>query len=46
MRIHKGERPIRKNYNHMEDIHWRIMEACWVPNPDDRPDIAEVLQSL
>ena len=46
IRIHNGERPIRGEYNEMEDVYWHIMEACWAPNPHDRPSIAEVLQSL
>jgi len=44
--IHKGERPIRNRYNWMHDVHWKLIERCWVDKPFDRPVIAEVLQTL
>jgi len=44
--IHKGERPIRKRYNWIHDVHWELIERCWAGNPFERPVIAEVLQTL
>jgi len=44
--IHKGERPIRKRYNWIHDVHWRLIEQCWEHNPFERPVIAEVLRTL
>jgi len=45
-RIHQGERPLRARYNFIQDQHWFLMVDCWTHNPDNRPNISDVLRAL
>jgi len=49
VKVGKGERPRRPQGEErvwFTDGIWSILERCWVPNPDDRPSIEDVLQCL
>ena len=43
-KVLEGERPSRETC--FTDTIWRILEACWKPQPGDRPSIEDVLRRL
>ena len=44
MKVVEGERPPRGMK--FTKILWEMLERCWVPEPDNRPSIEDVLQCL
>ena len=48
-KVSGGERPKQPRGPEREwfmDGVWRILEHCWMPKPDDRPSVEDVLQCL
>lgn len=48
-KIMKGEHPIRPSGTQgawFNDELWRMLEICWKPNRDDRPDLKTLLYCL
>lgn len=45
-RIREGDRPRRERYNFMEDRHWEIISKCWAGEPENRPNIKVIHDSL
>lgn len=43
---HKDQRPVFDDTHHIPDTIKIICQKCWLKNPDQRPDIAEILQAL
>ena len=41
-----GSRPERPNMEWFADDVWELLERCWMPQPEDRPSIEDVLQCL
>jgi hypothetical protein len=49
VKVTGGERPGRPEEAEGEwftDAVWKILERCWMPKPDDRPTIEDVLRCL
>jgi len=44
VKVLKGDRPTRRG-RFANDL-WKMLESCWVPQPNDRPSIEDVLQCL
>ena len=44
VKVLKGERPRRETG--FTTSLWRMLERCWMPQPDNRPSVEEVLQCL
>ena len=44
MKVVEGERPPR-GMRFTESL-WKMLELCWMPQPNDRPSIEDVLQCL
>ena len=44
LKVVKGERP-RRGAGFTDDL-WEMMEQCWMPRPDDRPSVEDVLHRL
>ena len=44
VKVLKGDRPTRRA-RFTNDL-WKMLESCWVPQPNDRPSIGDVLQCL
>lgn len=44
VRALQGEIPSRGEM--FQDQLWELMESCWAPVPEDRPDIKDILQCL
>ncbi|KDQ58159.1 hypothetical protein JAAARDRAFT_177309 [Jaapia argillacea MUCL 33604] len=42
----KGDRPIREEYPPIPDTWWDMMSHCWVQNPQDRPLMTGVVDTL
>ena len=44
VKVLKGERP-RREARFANDL-WDILEQCWMPQPNDRPTVEDILQGL
>lgn len=44
--ILSGERPPRPPALELSDEQWSVIKQCWSADPDQRPSIAEVIQSM
>ena len=44
VKVIQGERPTRGDM--FSDDLWKMMELCWASQPNDRPNIFDVLQGL
>ena len=44
LKVMKGERPLRRAM--FTDRLWKMLEWCWTPQPNDRPNIQNVLECL
>ena len=51
IKIQSGECPMRPigeevRARGLDDILWRILLRCWAKNPEDRPDLYQIIQDL
>lgn len=44
--MHKGVKPRRPAPAFVTDAHWRLIAQCLPDDPDDRPDIIDVCQTI
>ena len=42
----QGGRPARPTHPNFTDDLWALMQRCWDPTPDSRPEISYFLQGL
>lgn len=42
----RQDHPEFEKYAYRPDEMWELLEKCWKQNPDDRPDIDEVVMEL
>ena len=45
-KVERGERPRRPNHSDFTESLWVLTQRCWSHEPQDRPNITEVIEVL